>query len=200
MRILYWPFSGSRKAKRLSLPGSSTSRSTLSSVFSVRDSSRIGSNSLLVTWAMIVSSFSPSKTQRSSWPGVRNLLYCPGPPRSRTDSWARAGTTNRRSTSSGHIFAFMTASWEVVEDEAQPLPPTPSPARRGGEEEECWSCPPLSASGRGLGGGVLAQARRRCEKPQDGIQKTLTLGSRASHFDKIPGIHVQFFLWISIFI
>src|SRR5262245_17359802 len=60
---------------------------------------------------MIVSSFSPSKTQRSSWPGVRNLLYCPGPARSRTDSWAaRVGTANRSSTSNDHGFAFMMAS------------------------------------------------------------------------------------------
>src|SRR5260370_13738048 len=35
-----------------------------------------------------------------------------------------------------------------------PLPPTPSPKRRGGERQEGSFRLPLSASGRGLGGGV----------------------------------------------
>ncbi len=40
--------------------------------------------------------------------------------------------------------------------ERRPLPPTPSPQRRGGEEE-CAASLPLSVAGRGLGGGVFPQ-------------------------------------------
>src|SRR6266536_4401770 len=44
---------------------------------------------------------------------------------------------------------------------AEPLPPTPSPQRRGGEEVRalCWH--PLPAAERGLGGGVLPPAAQR---------------------------------------
>src|SRR6266540_2331503 len=40
-------------------------------------------------------------------------------------------------------------------EERKPLPPTPSPQRRGGEEETCLACPPSPRRGGGLGGGVL---------------------------------------------
>src|SRR6266545_6087993 len=42
----------------------------------------------------------------------------------------------------------------------KPLPPTPSPQRRGGEEKTPFCLLPLSASGRGLGGGVLMPLER----------------------------------------
>src|SRR6266542_3060304 len=51
----------------------------------------------------------------------------------------------------------------------QPLPPAPSPKRRGGEEDMALGLLPLSVSGRGLGGGVvlvlLKQERRYRSTP-----------------------------------
>src|SRR5438067_1179147 len=67
----------------------------------------------------------------------------------------------------------------------EPLPPTPSPKRRGGAEAPasppCWRPEPcllpLSASGRGLGGGVLhsTQAREDFRGGHDGAATVLEL-------------------------
>src|SRR5947208_2771882 len=50
-------------------------------------------------------------------------------------------------------------------DCAQPLPPAPSPRRRGGEE---WSCPPSPSRGGGRGEGLAACHPSPQPPPRDG--------------------------------
>src|SRR6266545_5017399 len=66
----------------------------------------------------------------------------------------------------------------------QPLPPAPSPKRRGGEEDMALGLLPLSVSGRGLGGGVvlvlLKQERRYRSTPiHDPISRLPRRSARA---------------------
>src|SRR5262249_8181876 len=73
---------------------------------------------------------------------------------------ARAIGTVRPRPPRLHFLAFMSASRSQRLCEA---PPPRPPPRSGEGEKNCLS--PLSASGRGPGGGVLAQALRRTSPP-----------------------------------